>query len=189
MSMNHRNPYCENCDKWLDSPKDYEVKQIGRSDDVGGTLEYKCKTCDNRAIVEWMITGNEFACGWCYEILSKVDEETWKNAKPNYKKRVKINHGEKEDGRVLIKHDCWKKCSDCNEKYQITQEYVDNGNIYPAYNCIPCAIKNLKKEIAEGSNIQQNKEELRKLEKLVGDSRERERERAKLLNYELRYSN
>jgi predicted SprT family Zn-dependent metalloprotease len=71
--MNNHNRYCENCDKWLDNSDDYEAKKIGRSDDIGTTWEYTCKTCGSKAISEQLVSGSYSACGLCYKQL--IDEE------------------------------------------------------------------------------------------------------------------
>ncbi len=71
--MDNHNRYCEKCDKWLDSPEDYEEKKLG-GDDIGNFWEYKCKSCGSKAINEQMISGSYSACGHCYNKL--VDKET-----------------------------------------------------------------------------------------------------------------
>jgi len=219
--MTEHSKYCENCDKWLDSENDYTV--VSPCIMCGGTKGQhnegihqrwershqqpplsnqrswiECNSCEKKVKDIKHVSSEYYEyCKCCGK--STVSKEFWEKAKPNWRKRFVIAHGQDEKGNITINHDCFVKCENnqggkaCGKKWKVNKDnylllVANNFSFFSNNACVDCRIKELEEQIAEARNqgkelTDEGKEYYEKLKKLVGkdddDNNHRERERAK----------
>lgn len=130
--MGAEDKYCENCDRFLESESDYTVVRPGyypNREILSSDISFKCNACGSSVkelSLEVMYNSRCF-CG-----KLKTDKETWDKAKPNWRKRFVIgNEWSKEDGKVIINHDCFRlvKCTNRREGKVCGKEWKDDGSV------------------------------------------------------------
>ncbi|KLL04277.1 MAG: hypothetical protein MRERV_25c036 [Mycoplasmataceae bacterium RV_VA103A] len=197
--------YCEKCDRWLDiHGVDYEVKTPcplchGVDECNEGIHErwkaqsftpssfsnsyMKCKGCGGTETLHHSYSTYWEYCGYCHK--RTTSQETYDKAKPNWKKRFVISHGESEElfGKPTINHDCLIKCKNnqggkaCGKDWKITADnywllIANNFSFFTNNACPSCRLEELEEQIIKfkknGQELtDEGKEYLAELKKLV----------------------
>ena len=107
--------YCEKCDKWLDDDGDVVVRYGPSSPYSPPSYSWiECKDCGSSlGETTFGIVNLAWSfCSYCHK--RTASKEVYDKAKPNWKKRFVIEHGEEESGELfkkpIINHDCLIEC-------------------------------------------------------------------------------
>ena len=193
MNNHNYNYYCEKCDKWLNSPNDYEKFMTGIN-----IVNVKCKTCDS-VYHEWELEAGGSRCKYCNKNVA--DEETFKKNqnKLGWLKGVLVEHNFNANEGIVINHDCFIKCENnsggksCGKQWKLTKEnfpimFANEFAFFSNNSCVDCRLEEMEKQIEEWKKEgkvpnKETKEYYEELKKMAGKNndklqeRERERER------------